>query len=124
MELPHGSPSVHLHPSLNLKVSLSLSGVHYEGPDWNLLIPHPPALSLTAPKLLHGEGLQLLRDVDGEIGMSFDKHSSRHFFFFGKAPSALKFTLKLQVHTSPRLGSLNHPVLILSDRLMVPYMSS
>jgi hypothetical protein len=97
IELPHGSPSVHLHPALNLSVSLSLDGAHFDGPDWKLHIPHPPALTLASPKLLQGEGLQLLRDIDGEIGISFDKHSSRHFFFWGKAPTTPKFVLNLQV---------------------------
>jgi hypothetical protein len=86
-----------MHPSLNLNVGLSLDGVaSFEAPDWNLSIA-PLHFALTAPKLSKGDGLHLLRGEDGEIGISFDKHSSRHFFFFGKAPTLPKFSLGLKV---------------------------
>jgi hypothetical protein len=98
IEIPHGQLALHLHPSLNnLNVGLSLDGVaSFEAPDWNLSVS-PLNFSLSAPKLSKGDGLHLLRGEDGEIGVSFDKQSSRHFFFFGKAPSFPKFSLGLKV---------------------------
>jgi hypothetical protein len=96
IEIPHGSLSLHSHPSLNLTVGLSIDGIaSFEAPDWNLSVT-PLHFSLAAPKLTKGDGLHLLRGEDGEIGISFDKNSSRHFFFFGKA-SLPKFSLGLKV---------------------------
>jgi hypothetical protein len=98
IEVPHGQLSLHLHPHLNnLNVGLSLDGVaSFEAPDWQLSMS-PLHLSPSSPKLFNGSGLHLLRGVDGEIGISFDKHSSRHFFFLGKAPSLPKFSLGIEV---------------------------
>ena len=98
VELPHGQLSIHLHPALNnLNVGLSLDGVaSYEAPDWALSV-RSLHFSLTAPNLTKGDGLHLLRGEDGEIGISFDKQSSRHFFFLGKAPASPKFSLELKV---------------------------
>ncbi len=98
MEVPAGQPSFHIHPHLNnLNVSLSLGGeACFQSPDWKLAVT-PLSLSLKSPKLLRGEGLHLLRAEDGEIGISFDKTATRHFFFLGKAPTSTKFTLSLKV---------------------------
>lgn len=71
----------------------------FEAPDWKCVV-FPFDFSLTAPKLFHGDGLHLLRGEDGEIGFSFDKNSSRHFFFLGKAPSFPKFSLGLKLDGS------------------------
>lgn len=99
MEVPHGQLSLHRHHSLNdLDVGLSLDGIaSFDSPDFSLSVA-PLHFSLSAPKLLNGAGLHLLRGLDGEIGISFDKQSSRHFFFLGKLPSAPKFSLNLKVH--------------------------
>jgi hypothetical protein len=98
IEIPHGSLALHAHPSLNLNVGLSLDGIaSFEAPDWSLSIA-PLQFALSAPKLSKGDGLHLLRGEDGEIGISFDKNSSRHFFFFGKAPAFPKFSLDLKVY--------------------------
>jgi hypothetical protein len=98
IELPHNQLSLHSHPSLNnLNVGLSIDGVaSFEAPDWSLSIA-PLHFTLSGPILSKGDGLHLLRSDDGEIGVSFDKHTSRHFFFFGKAPSFPKFSLGLKV---------------------------
>jgi hypothetical protein len=97
IELPHGQLSLHAHPSLGLNVGLSLDGVaSFSAPDWNLSVS-PLNFSLSAPKLSQGDGIHLLRGEDGEIGISFDKQSSRQFFFFGKSPSLPKFSLGLKV---------------------------
>jgi hypothetical protein len=98
VEVPHGQLALHLHPSLgNLNVGLSLDGVaSFDAQDWKLEVV-PSHFSLSAPKLFSADGLHLLRGLDGEIGISFDKHSSRHFFFFGKAPSLPTFSLGLKV---------------------------
>ncbi len=99
LELPQGQPSVHLHPHLNnLNISLALDGsVTFDAPDFNFQVA-PIGLSLSPPtKLFKGEGLHLLRGEDGEIGISFDKNSSRHFFFIGKAPTTPKFALLFKV---------------------------
>lgn len=97
VELPHGQPAIHLHPSLNLNVSLNLDGsANFEAPDWKFGVS-PLSFGLSSPKLLLANGLHLLRGEDGEIGISFDKKSSRHFFFFGKAPSVPKFSLSFKV---------------------------
>lgn len=98
IDVPHGHLSLHLHPSLNnLNVGLASDGVaSFEAPDWSLSVV-PLSFSLSAPKLSKADGVHLLRGDDGEIGISFDKNSSRHFFFFGKAPSLPKFSLGLKV---------------------------
>lgn len=98
VELPHGQLSAHSHPSLNgINVSLSLDGaVSFDSPDWKFGVA-PLHFGLSAPKLYHGDGLHLVRGDDGEIGISFDKNASRHFFFLGKAPSSPKFSLGLKV---------------------------
>lgn len=97
LEIPYGNLALHLHPSLNLNVGLSLDGIaSFDSPDWKLSVA-PLQLEISAPKLLHGEGLHLLRGDDGEIGISFDKNSSRHFYFLGKAPALPKFSLNLKV---------------------------
>jgi hypothetical protein len=100
-EVPHGQLSLHVHPSLhNLEVGLGIDGtVTFDSPDWKLGVS-PLHLSVSQPKLLKGDGLHLLRGEDGEIGVSFDKKSSRQFFFLGKALSAPKFSLGLKVCTT------------------------
>jgi hypothetical protein len=98
MEVSQGQLSLHSHPFLNLTVGLGLDGVvSYTAPDWKLTAV--PTFSLSAPKLLRAEGLHLLRADDGEIGISFDKTSSRHFFFIGKSPG-VKFSLQLKSDAS------------------------
>lgn len=52
---------------------------------------------LVAPKFYKGDGLQVVRAEEGEVGISYDKNSLRHFFFFGKAPAFQKFSLKFNV---------------------------
>lgn len=97
IELPHGQLALHAHPSLNLNVSLSLDGsAGFEAPDWKFHVS-PLSFGISAPKLFVADGLHLLRGDDAEIGISFDKSASRHFFFFGKAPSLPKFSLNLKV---------------------------
>lgn len=98
VEVPHGQLSLHAHPSLNgLNVGLGLDGgVNFDSPDWKFGVA-PLHFSLSAPKLLRGDGLHLLRGDDGEIGVSFDKKSSRHFFFIGFALPSPKFSLGLKV---------------------------
>lgn len=99
VEVPQGELSVHTHPSLGgLNVSLSGGGLaSFSGPDWKLGVS-PVGLSLVYPKLLHGDGLHLLQGEDGELGISFDKHSSRHFFLIGKSLQSPKFTLQFMVY--------------------------
>jgi hypothetical protein len=100
IEIPQGQLALHLHPSLNLNVGLSAEGLaSFTAPDWKFSAA-PLNLDLSSPKLFHGEGLHLLRGDDGEIGLSFDKRSSRHFFFLGKAPSGRKFSLGFKVTLS------------------------
>jgi len=96
--VPSGQPAVNLHPSLNnLNIGLSWDGsASFDSPDWKLGIA-PVGFSLSAPKLLKGDGLHYLQGEDGEIGFSFDKHGSRHFFLIGKSLSLPKFSLQLQV---------------------------
>ncbi len=98
VELPSPQPSIQVHPSLNdLQLSLQWNGeASFELPGWKLSASLP-SFELTSPKLLHANGLQLLRGEDGEIGFSFDKNSTRHFFVLGK-PSSPKFSLKFKVH--------------------------
>jgi hypothetical protein len=43
-----------------------------------------------------GDWLQLLRGEDGEIGVSFDKNSSRHFFMLTNISSP-RFAIKFKV---------------------------
>lgn len=94
VELPQGQVCLHAHPFLNLTVGLSLAGVaSFTAPDWKLLAV--PTFSLSYPKLLRAEGLHLLRADDGEIGLSFDKTSSRHYFFIGRPPG-LQLSLQLK----------------------------
>ena len=104
VELPTGQLSKpHLHGSLNgLHVGLSADGIaEYDSPDWKLAVS-PIHFSLAPPKqLLQGADVQLLRAEDGEIGISFDKDSSRHFFFIGKALSFPKFSLGFKVASLP-----------------------
>jgi hypothetical protein len=70
---------------------------------------------LASPKLFNGEGLHLLRGDDGEIGVSFDKHSSRHFFFVGAALPSPKFSLKFQVcYSTSFCPFLNKSLLLIS----------
>lgn len=96
--LSHGQPARFPHPALNnLDVTLSGDGaVEYGNQSWKVKL-HPKSFHLASPKLYKREGLQLLRADDGETGLSFDKNSSRHFFFFGKPPASSKFTLQLEV---------------------------
>lgn len=96
--VPNNLPSVQPHPSLNgIKVGLAVDGaVNFESADWKFGVS-PPSLALSSPQLLHGEGLQLLKVDDGEIGVSFDKKSTRHFFLFGKSLNASKFSLSFKV---------------------------
>lgn len=97
-ELPSGQLSIHAHPSLNgINVELSHDhNVNFSTPDWKLSVL-PLSFNISAPKLFHGDGLHLLRGDDGEIGVSFDKNASRHFFFVGKPLSLPKFSLKFAV---------------------------
>lgn len=101
IEIPHGQLSIHVHPHLNhLTVGLSLDGVaSFDAPDWKLAIA-PAHFSVSAPILLNGAELHLLRGDDGEIGISFDKNSSRHFFFIGSPLFVAKFSLNLMVYVS------------------------
>lgn len=97
VEVPHGQLSLHLHPSLNLNVGLAIDGtVSFDAPDWKASIS-PSHFSITGPKLSRADGLHLLTGDDGEIGVSFDKSSSRHFFFLGKGLSVPKFSLNFKV---------------------------
>ncbi len=100
IEVPHGEFAIHVHPHLNnINVGLSLDGTaDFSGPDWKL---HVASLqfSVTTPTLYKGDGLHLLRGEDGEIGISFDKNSTRHFFLLGKAPSLPEFSLQFKVCT-------------------------
>lgn len=98
-----GEGSCSLFSSLNFEYTLlrlftMLIFIHFilQAPDLNLSV-FPLDFSLTAPKLSKADGLHLLRGEDGEIGISFDKRSSRHFFFLGKAPTLPKFSLGLKV---------------------------
>lgn len=78
-------------------MGLSIDGVvSFEAPDWSASVSCPH-FSLTAPKLSRADGLHMLAGEDGEIGVSFDKHSSRHFFFLGKALSVPTFSLHFKV---------------------------
>jgi hypothetical protein len=97
VDIPHGQLATHLHPSLNLNVGLSFDGVvSFDAPDWKASVA-PLNLSLAAPKLSRGEGLHLLVGEDGEVGVSFDKNTSRHFFFLGISHSLPKFSLSIKV---------------------------
>lgn len=103
VEVPHGQHAAHSHPSLDLNVGLTWDGAaSFDAPDWKLNVV--PAWSLSAPKLHKGEGLHLLRGDDGEIGISFDKNSSRHFFLLTKAPASPKFSLHLKVRALIIIG--------------------
>lgn len=57
----------------------------------------PVNFSLTSPTLHRGDGVQLLRSEDGEIGLYGDKITSRHFFIVAKPLNSLKFSLKMTV---------------------------
>jgi hypothetical protein len=98
VELPHGQLSFHMHPSLNnIQVGLSHDGVvSFDGPDWKASVS-APNLSFASPKLSRADGLQLLVSEHVEVGVSFDKHSSRHFFFLGGPLASPKFTLNWKV---------------------------
>lgn len=97
IELPHGELAIHNHPSLNLSISLSHDGLaSFEGSGVKFSVS-PLHFNISSPKLFKAEGLQLAQGIDGEIGLSFDKHSSRHYFFLGKAPAAPKFSLEFKV---------------------------
>jgi hypothetical protein len=97
VEVPKGLLSIHPHPTLNgINVGLNVDGtVSFEAPDWKFHVASQ--LSLSGPKLYHSDGLHLLRGEDGEIGVSFDKSSSRHFYFLGKSLALPKFSLGLKV---------------------------
>lgn len=119
VELPKGQVCLHSHPFLNLTVGLALDGtVSFTAPDWKM--SSVPTLSLTTPKLLRAEGLHLLRADDGEIGVSFDKTSSRHFFFIGKSIGA-KFSLQLKADASSTiLFNKEKRVVVVLDRSARP----
>ena len=119
VEVAQGQVSLHTHPFLNLAVGLSLDGsVSFTAPDWKLSAV--PTFSLSAPKLLRAEGLHLLRADDGEIGLSFDKTSSRHFFFIGKSMGA-KFSLQLKVDaTSTVIFNKDKRFIVILDRSAKP----
>jgi hypothetical protein len=55
------------------------------------------SFSLLGAKLYKGDGLQIVRGDSNEVGVSYDQNSVRHYFFFGKAPVAQKFSIKLTV---------------------------
>ncbi len=115
VELKQGQLSMHAHPHLNhLNVSLDWDGVvNYNGPDFSLRVA-PVDFSLKAGKLLRADGLQLLRGEDSEVGVSFDKKSSRHFFFLGWAPSSPKFSISFKVYNA--LTASNISITFYTDR--------
>jgi hypothetical protein len=96
VKLPHLQPSIHAHPGLHgINVSLGWdSEVSFDGPDWKLTAV--PLFTINAPQIHHGDWLQLLRGEDGEIGISFDKNSSRHFFMLTNL-SGPRFSIKFKV---------------------------
>jgi hypothetical protein len=100
-QIPSKSPQP--IPALNgLEVGLSPSGdADFGSTDWKIKLA-PVSFRLAAAKLHKGDGLQVVRADDNEVGISYDEHSFRHYFFFGKAPVAQKFTLKL----TPLSGSV------------------
>ena len=61
---------------------------------------HAPSFSLTPKKLVKGTGLQLLTGDDGEVGLSFDNTSTRHFYMVGKSLAVPKFSIQFKVSTS------------------------
>ena len=82
MRLTPGQRSIHIHPSIGFEVELNLDGsIRFDAPDIKLNVSCP-SFSLPKGKLLHGKGLHLLRADDGDIGLSFDKKSSRHSLRF------------------------------------------
>ncbi len=88
------------NPSLGLNFSLSLDGLlTFGGPDWSLKLA-PISVSVRDPQLFTRDGLLLVRGEDGEFGVSFDKQSSRHWFFIGKPLSSPKFGLKFELGAS------------------------
>lgn len=73
------------HPAIGLEVGLNPSGqVEYGTKGWKVTLT--PNFQLSSPTLHKGSSTQLLRADDGEIGLSFDKDATRHFFLFAKAP--------------------------------------
>ena len=101
LQLPEGQlPNPHFHPALKgLQVGLSADGVvEFESPDWKLAVL-PIHFNISPPKrLFQGPDVHLLRGEDGEIGLTFDKDSSRQFFFIGKALPFSKFSLAFKVN--------------------------
>eukprot|EP00026_Physarum_polycephalum_P000009 Phypoly_transcript_00009.p1 GENE.Phypoly_transcript_00009~~Phypoly_transcript_00009.p1 ORF type:complete len:3931 (-),score=966.04 Phypoly_transcript_00009:22-11814(-) len=94
--VPEGHRLRSAYPSLpHFEVGLSPTGeAHFDSADLKLSVA-PLSFHITAPKLFEADGVQLLRGDDGEVGISFDESSARHFFFLGKAPAATKFSIKI-----------------------------
>lgn len=109
VELPQGQLSLHVHPSLgDLNVGLSWDGAaSFDAPGWKLGVS-PIGFTLASPKLFRADGLHLLQSEDGEIGISFDKNSSRHFFLIAKSLPSLKFSLHLNVCFPPSPSPTSH----------------
>ena len=91
-----GHPTLESHPSLNgLEVALAENGeVEFGNSSYRVKLS--VNFDVPSPKLYRRDGLQLLRGDDVETGLSFDKDTTRHFFFFGKAaPSKLLLNLEV-----------------------------
>ena len=98
VQVPKGQFASLAPPSLGCEFALAHEG-HLEfsgGGKWKIRLS-PLGISLPDAQLLKAGNFAALRSPEGEIGFSFDKDSSKHFFTIGQPFAAPKFSLQLKV---------------------------
>jgi hypothetical protein len=116
--VPRGQSALHSHPSLPyFDIGLDWEGrARFDSKSGLELVVSPPDLQIDSPELLTGAKLHLLRGKNADIGISFDKQSSRHFFFLSK-PLSGKFSLQFKLEGSDKIEyNVEHNYLVVSDQ--------